>query len=233
MRRAEDAVEILDRPTPAADRAASLADIERLNAWLGGDVLTLRHAAAVLARLPRGRVARILDVGTGGGALAARLVRWGRRAGRPLRVIALDRDPAGGRLARRAAAYPEIAVVRGDAAALPIAAGAVDLVVSSLVLHHLPPDAAAAALAEMTRAARLGFVVNDLLRSRFGVLLVWLATRLLARHPISRHDGPLSVRRSYSPAEIRELAARARVPRVEVHRYPWLVRLVAVGGRSP
>jgi hypothetical protein len=84
----------------------------------------------------------------------------------------------------------------------------------------------------MARVGRLGFVVNDLWRARFGVALVWLATRVLRCHPISRHDGPLSVRRSYSPEEIRALASNARVRRLEVRRYPWLVRVIATGWRE-
>jgi SAM-dependent methyltransferase len=228
VRRVEHGREILDGPTPAPDRAASLADIERLNAWFGGHALTVRHVARALRSVPPARPVRILDVGAGAGHLAVRLVRWARAAGRPIRVIALDRDIGPARAATRR--YPEIAVVSGDAAALPVRPGAVDLVVSSLVLHHLSREAAVAALREMARAGRLGFVVNDLWRARLGVALVWLATRLVARHPISRHDGPLSVRRSYSPDEIRRLAAEARVPRLAIHRYPWLVRILILGG---
>jgi hypothetical protein len=55
---------------------------------------------------------------------------------------------------------------------------------------------------------------------------VWLTTRLLRLHPISRHDGPLSVRRAYSAGEVARLAEKAGV-RARVRRYPWLARLVA------
>jgi SAM-dependent methyltransferase len=234
MHRLEDGLEILDRPTPPAERAASLADIERLNAWLGGHALTLRWVARALARLPRGRPVWILDVGAGEGGLAARLVEWARRAGLAIRVVALDCDPDSARRARvRVAAYPEIAVVCGDASALPVRPTGVDLVVSVLTLHHLAPTLAAGALGEMARASRLGFVVNDLWRARLALFFVWLATRLLRCHRISRHDGPLSVRRSYSPAEIRSLADRACVRRLTVRCYPWLARVITVGGDGP
>jgi SAM-dependent methyltransferase len=233
MRRVGDALEMLDRPTAPADRAASLRDIEWLNAWSGGDALTLRHVRRAARRLPRDRMSWILDVGTGGGGFARRLVRWARRDRRRIRVLALDRDDDTARLAvRAAAALPEISIIRADAAALPVRAGAVDLVVSTLTLHHLAAETASAALAEMAVAARLGFIVNDLWRSRLSVALVWLATRLVGCHWISRHDGPLSVRRSYSPAEIRAMAAEAGVGPVAVHRYPWLVRVVAVSARA-
>src|SRR2546427_11214769 len=108
MRRVETGLEMLDRPTPAAERAASLADVERLNARFGGDALTLRWVTRALAGLPGGRPVRILDVGAGGGALAVRLVEWGRRARRPTRRPPLEPAPRSARLRRaEAAASPE------------------------------------------------------------------------------------------------------------------------------
>ena len=56
----------------------------------------------------------------------------------------------------------------------------------------------------------------------------WLATHLLRMHPVSRHDGPLSVRRSYSTAEVRALAEKAGLQRIDIAVHPWLARLVAV-----
>ena len=77
-------------------------------------------------------------------------------------------------------------------------------------------------------AARIAVVVNDLLRRRLSLGLVWLATRLLGCHPISRHDGPLSVRRAYSRDELRALAEKAGARRLTIREYPVLGRLLAV-----
>ena len=86
-----------------------------------------------------------------------------------------------------------------------------------------------AGLREMTAAARIAVVVNDLLRRRLSLGLVWLATRLLRCHPISRHDGPLSVRRrSYSRDELRRSPRGRRAHRLTVREYPVLGRMLAV-----
>lgn len=227
--RAADAREVLDGPVPAAARAASLRDIDRLNAWFGGHGLTLEAVSRLAATLPPDAPLTIADVGGGQGDLAVRLVRWARRTGRPVRVLVVDRDPdLLAVVAARRARYPELVPVRADADALPLADGGVDVAVMALTLHHLEPDAAARALGGMRAAARRGLVVNDLLRSRLSLALVWLATRLVARHPISRHDGPLSVRRAYAPAELAVLAEKARIEPLRIRRCPVLGRLVAV-----
>jgi SAM-dependent methyltransferase len=226
LARDETARERLDGPLPGAELEATLDDIDRLNAWFGGYALTLAHIRRVAARLPRGRPLVVVDVGGGRGDLAVKIVRWARRHARPVRVRVVDVDAAMLALARRrTAAYPEILLVQAAAGALPLRQGAADVAVAALTLHHLEPDAAVACLAEMTSAASLA-IVNDLLRTIPALTLVWLTTRLLRLHPISRHDGPVSVRRAYSAGEIAALAGRAGV-HARVRRYPLLARLVA------
>lgn len=226
MRRATDALEHGDRVMDPADLGPYLNDLDRLNGWFGGHALTIR----ALRRLV-GRDARVIaDVGGSRGDLAVRLVRDARRRGRALRVIVIDRDEASLVLGGRAAKpYPEILWVQADAAQLPLRPGGIDAAVTSLTLHHLAPDAAVAALAAMRQAARLGVVVNDLLRSRPALVLVWLATRLFTRHPFVHDDGLLSVRRAYAPDELADLARRAGFRHFAVRRYRVLARLIGVG----
>jgi SAM-dependent methyltransferase len=217
MRRAEHAVEHLDRPVPEADRRASLADVHRLSAWFGGYWLTWRHLRRLLADGGSGP-ALVIDVGGASGHFARWLLA---RRPRGLRVVVVDREP----LARSGRGLLSVCA---DAAALPFREGAAHVVTSALTLHHLDPDTAVRALSEMRVVARRGVVVNDLLRARLTLALTWLATRLFARHRFSRHDGPLSVRRAYAPGELVVLAEKAGSGRVAIHRYRWLGRLVAV-----
>lgn len=222
--RAEHALEMLDRPAPPGEIERNLAELARLNRLFGGHRITLCHVRRLLARLPHGRTATILDVGTGAADHPVALARWARRARRPLFVVALDRDPTVLRTARRAAAaYPEIAFVQGDALDLPVRPESVDVVISALTLHHFEPEAAVRHLAEMAGAARVGGVVNDLARSRVTYAGVWVATRLLTRSAMGRHDGPLSVLRAYTPREVRALCEKAGLLHARVLRYrKWL-----------
>jgi SAM-dependent methyltransferase len=227
MRRAEGVREHLDRPVAPADRDASLADIDRLNAWFGGYALTLRALDRALERVPKSQRALVVDVGGGRGDFARRLIRHARRRGRPVHVVVVDRDPDLLRTARLGDPSM-VCVVRADASALPFREASVDAITISLTLHHMDPDAAATSLREMHAASRVAVIVNDLWRTRLSLILVWLATRVLACHPISRHDGPLSVRRAYSPDELTTLAEKAGIPTPRIKRHPFLGRLLAV-----
>jgi 2-polyprenyl-3-methyl-5-hydroxy-6-metoxy-1,4-benzoquinol methylase len=231
--RAEHAVEMLDRPAPRADLSQCLADVARLNALFGGRLITAAHVKRLIAAVPRHRRITVLDVGTGGADIPIALVRWARRSGRQIRVLALDRDLPTLDVARRAATrYPEIVLLQGDALALPVHPRSVDVVISALTLHHLEREEAVRYLAEMDAAARSGFVVNDLVRSRAAFVLVWLATRVLTMNHMSRHDGPLSVRRAYTPLEVRALCEKAGMFDVRVLHYALLARQCAVRARA-
>ena len=229
LSRAAGAVELEDGPAPFAERARNVVEIARLNGVFGGRFVTVHHVRRLLARLPADRTATILDLGTGGGDIPRSLVCWARRAGRSIRVIALDRDAATLAVARRTVAgYPEITLLRADALALPFRDRAVDVAITALTLHHFEPAAATTCLAAMGRVASVGVVVNDLARSRMAWALVWLVTRVLGCGRMSRHDGPLSVRRAYTADELRGLCARAGLEGVAVRRYAPLLRLCAV-----
>lgn len=224
LERAHDAVELMDGPASFEEIAGCFDAITRLNRFFVGSRLTLRHVRDLLDALPANRPVTVLDVGAGAADIPVTLVRWARRAGRRIRVLALDRDGATLTYARDyAAGYPEITLVQGDALALPVRPGSVDVVISALTLHHLPPEEAVRYLAEIDGAARLGWVVNDLVRGRAAHRLVWLLTRIVTRSRMARHDGPMSVLRSYTPLEVAALCEKAGLFDVKVvHHAPFL-----------
>ena len=159
-----------------------------------------------------------VDVGSATGDAAA-LVRANYAAAR---TISVDRDffhVSQGHGLR----------ICGDAFRLPLPAGAADLVYCSLFLHHFTDDQVVALLREFRRVAARFILVSDLERH----ILAWgfiPATRWLFRwHPLTVHDGPVSVAAGFRAAEMLALAKRAGLGRAEVctHRPAFRISLVA------
>ncbi|HYI15408.1 MAG TPA: methyltransferase domain-containing protein, partial [Thermomicrobiales bacterium] len=92
---------------------------------------------------------------------------------------------------------------------LPFADDAVDVAACSFFLHHLDPPDVVAALREMRRVSRGTVLINDMVRGWPSFAGAWLFSRIFTRNPISRHDAPLSARRSYTRAELQMMAAAA------------------------
>lgn len=211
--------ELMDRlDASPSELAWSLADIARLNR-IGAIQAIQRHVAPFFARSRAGEPLRVLDVGTGAADIPLALARWAARHGHRIRIVALELHPTILRCARRAVdGIPEVRLVGGDALEAPIRPGSVDVALCSLVLHHLPEDAVVTLLRRLAELVRLGFVVSDFRRGRLAWAAVWLATRAVSRCRMTRHDGPLSVRRAYTPAELAHLAACAGLSDIRWYR---------------
>lgn len=225
-----DAPEWLDEGRGApADVAANLAEMGRLNRALGGLAALTRHLYPRLRR-HAGR-ATLLDLGTGAADGPRAIAAWAAAQGRPVTGIGVDwaaRNLAVARAhgeAERAA--PAIHLLQADAAHLPLAPRSVDYVITTLFLHHFAPAAAVALLRAAYTVTRRALLVSDLVRGRLPLLAFGLVQPLLARHPFTRHDGAVSIRRAYTPRELLALAHAAGLPQPRVHtHWPWRMTLV-------
>src|SRR5256712_14211808 len=104
-------------------------------------------------------------------------------------MVGMERIPAAARLAQAAG----VTVVIEDGGALPLGPGAVDVVIASQVLHHLPRELAVRWIASFDRVARRAVVLADLRRSRGAMAGGWMAAvGLRVRRP-TRHGAGASL----------------------------------------
>jgi ubiquinone/menaquinone biosynthesis C-methylase UbiE len=210
VERLSGVAELLDGPIEPELLAGNLRDLELVNRWLGGQDLSWRALAPLLGEPEAAAGLRLLDVGTGGGDIPRALLHRARQAGQKLEIAASDvRDEVLEIARRRLVDEPAVALELASPERLQHPDGAFEVVHASLLLHHLEPQQAAALLAEMSRLASRAVIVNDLFRRWHAWLGAWLLTRIATRNRYTRHDGPLSVRRAYQPAEIARLAEPA------------------------
>lgn len=223
--------ELMDDPAASgAMLRQSLADLRQVNRFLGGSRVITRQLAALLSRVAE-RPVRLLDVATGSADIPLQLIAWGRRRGVSFEIVATDNHAATLELAlERIGATPSLTVRYADATRLPFPDRSFHFALCSTALHHFSRADALRILRELGRVASCGLIVNDLRRSRLG----WFGARLLAAtvwrsNPITRHDGPLSVRRAFTPRELRALAFEAGLTRPVVRRHPvFRMSLVAL-----
>ncbi len=161
--------------------------------------------------------ASLLDVGCGGGDVARGLARWSSAAGVPLRVTACDPDARALAYARSAPGA-RVRYLQSTMAELLDSGERFDFVISNHVLHHLEEGAVAAFLDHSAALARRRVIHNDLRRSDLAYLAFAAVSWPLPGSYIAE-DGLRSVRRAYTPAELRVLApAGWRLERLEPFR---------------
>jgi len=184
----------------------SLEDIVRSNRLFGGESAVLAELRPIVAAArSRRSTLSLLDVGTGAGDIPRSARQAAGMAGVPVTTIGLEVSAV---LAKACRASTGVAIV-GDALALPLADRSVDVVTCSQVLHHFDEAQAQELLGELHRVARVRVIVSDLRRTWAAAGGVWLASWALGFHPVSRHDGVVSVLRGFRARELADAVHRA------------------------
>ncbi|THJ66718.1 methyltransferase domain-containing protein [Arthrobacter echini] len=172
----------------------------------------------------RDRVNTLLDVGSGGGDVPRALSRWARLDGFDLEVTAIDPDERAHAYATRLPPLPGLSFRRALSSELVTEGAVFDAVVSNHVLHHLDPGEFGDLLDDSEQLARRVVVHSDIARHPAGYALFSVGTLPLPGSFI-REDGLTSIRRSYTPAELRT-AIRGRDGWQVLTRAPFINLLV-------
>lgn len=209
------AEEMMDDPSlDAASYTRVLHDLARVNTITLARRPTLRFLErAVGAR----RSFKLLDVGFGDGDMLRTIARWSARRRIKAELVGVDLN-ARSVAAAKEATPPDLRIDYRGGDYAELAGEGWDCVVSSLVAHHMSRDQLVAFLRFMERETRAGWFVNDLHRHGLAYAGWPLLAGLMRWHPIVRHDGHLSIARSYRPAEWRPLLAEAGVADARVFR---------------
>lgn len=192
-------MDALDLPERVYARV--LIDLDRVNRV----TMAARPTLAFLETAVR-RPFRLLDVGYGDGGMLRRIAKWAARRGIACDLVGVDLNPRSRAVAQaRTDAACTIDYRTGDYADLSDEPW--DIILSSLVTHHMSGAQRLAFLRFMEDHARMGWFVNDLHRHRFAYHGYPLLARMLAVHRIVREDGQLSIARGFVASEWHEMLA--------------------------
>jgi len=220
-----DKPELLDLGVSSTAMRANLSDLWRINHYFGGLQALTDHLYPRL--LAADRPVTVVDIGTGAADIPAAIARWAEGHKLDVRIIALDVAASHLALAReKISDLSGIHLVQADATCLPFGREEVDFFFSSLFFHHLMPEQIVALLGSAFACSRRGLIISDLRRGRLPLMGFKLIEPFFS--PITRHDGEVSIRRAYTPAEFGEFAQAAGLTNAQVYRHwPWRMTLVA------
>jgi ubiquinone/menaquinone biosynthesis C-methylase UbiE len=208
----------------------SLHDIRRINAHLGGARVVL-DATFNLLRKHNIQNATILDIGTGCADIPLHLIEHAEKHDLKIRVLALDNNARHLKIAREDLTATNksnarnIHLLQADAFRLPLPDNSVDVVVSSLFLHHFRSLQIVELLREFHRVSRVGWAMNDLVRHLVPLVFFRLTKPVFARSYITRHDGEASLRRGYTTEEMKRIVAPIRGACLQEH-FPFRMSIV-------
>jgi len=221
MRR-ENSEEILgSKECSAIETEKSLRDLCRINRWFGGVGTTRTLIARVASRAGLKKMT-LLEVASGFGEVPRAAGLQLARRGISLDITDLDRVPSH--------LLPQHRALVADAVALPFRDSTFDVVSCNLFAHHLQPDQLRQFAAEGLRVSRHALIINDLIRHPLHLALVYAGFPLM-RSYVSRVDGVASVKRAYTPEEIREIISQTEGSKIDVSTH-YLFRMGVILWKS-
>ncbi|MFB6344304.1 MAG: methyltransferase domain-containing protein [bacterium] len=163
----------------------------------------------------------VLDLGAGSGYLGELL---DEQLNSEIQYIRLDRS----RDILSLSSNRRFADVVAELSKPPIDSGCADIVVSTLLLHHLPAENLVPFLVDSKSWSRHLTLHHDLVRSRLHHAVTWFFTRLTSTNNTYHHDGPLSVRKSLTKDEWVKLLRYPELGAYETsYHWPYRVLLTA------
>jgi SAM-dependent methyltransferase len=213
--RRNDLTELMDSDkTDFATFRDCLVDLSKVNhlTFAYRPTMEFFESLARTDRLPQDRTISIVDVGSGYGDMLRKIDNWAQRRGLTTDLTGVDLNPWSARAASEATTdgRPIRFVTANIFNYQP--PRPVDIVISSLLTHHLDNAALVRFIAWMEANAAIGWFVNDLHRKAVPYHLFGFASRALRFHEFVQHDGPISIARAFAVSDWRHLLDAAGVP---------------------
>ncbi len=159
-----DLVEKMDQPCSYEELRACLHDIARVNRLTFANRPTIEWLEELAATHMSSQPLYIVDVGCGYGEILRIIDTWAKRRSIPVVLIGIDLNPDAIRAAKEATPPAQrIEWIVGDALSDSIPYK-IDIVISSLLTHHLTNQQIIQFLRWMEQHARVGWFINDLHR---------------------------------------------------------------------
>ena len=223
-------IELMDQPDLDPKlHVAALRGLRRINSVTRSAAI-LWPALAEAAKETHPAPLRVFDLACGGGDNALAIARMAQRRGVAVDVHGCDISPVAIAEAQRAAAALGLdpsRFFRLDVLRQPLPAG-FHVVMCSLFLHHLDHEQATGLIRAMSVAAEQLVLVSDLRRTRLGLALAWVGSRLLTRSPVVHTDAVRSVAGAFVEREVECLAAESGWQHCTITRHwpqRWLLRM--------
>ena len=200
-----------------------LGDLASVNRMTFTHFPTLRFLSNATRHLPPGSKFSILDVACGHGDLLRNIGNWAQKRGFIVELTGLDMNPRSSKAARDATpAVQGIRFLTGDIFNF-LPQTKIDFIVTSQFTHHLPDDGVIAILHWLEAMARQGWHIADLHRHVIPYYGFPVMAWMFGWHPIVRHDGTISIARSFRRADweryLKAAGLKAKIAWYPLFRY--------------
>jgi hypothetical protein len=196
----------------------ALSDLKIVNKFLGGTETSIA-GFKILFNGKKISNLRVLDIGAGASDIFYKL----NDKFSNIHFYSLDRSKKICKmLSERSGTIP----IFGDVLHAPVIPKSVDVVHSSLFIHHFTEEEIKEIIISSLLTANCGIVINDLRRSVLALIGIILLTSLFSKSVLVKNDAPISVKRGFLKRELINLLEDLGINKYKIKRkwaFRWLI----------
>jgi 2-polyprenyl-3-methyl-5-hydroxy-6-metoxy-1,4-benzoquinol methylase len=204
----------------------TLAELEFINKWLGGNAVTLSGLNALLKSTPPNKreSLRIADLGCGGGDMLKLLSTSLKERKLSAALVGIDANPNIVVYARaNSREFVDISYETLDILSPAFESKQYDIVFATLFFHHFTTDQLVEIFSSLKNRTTVGIVINDLHRHWLAYYSIKWLTRFFSKSSMVKNDAPLSVHRGFKKNELVEILRRAGIEKYSL-KWKWAFR---------
>jgi len=214
--------EKMDQPGVSPDETRqALHELEVINKLLGGYHVVLD--ALNQLEWPEHPVT-IMDMGCGGGDMLRAIAEWAAKKKRTVNLVGVDWNPVMTEYAiMKSKMFSNIRFITVSVFDEELLKEKADITMNSLFCHHFDNSELLQLIRRMHQIASKAVIINDLHRHWFAYYSIMIITRLFSKTYLVKYDGPLSVARSLTGKEWKQILSSATTGNYSL-RWMWAWR---------
>ncbi len=203
--------------------------IDRINAVLGGDRVTINGIKKLIRQKPDQQHFRIIDLGCGSGATLRKIADHFKHHPQEIKLIGIDANHHTIDIAQELSQeYHNIRYLAEDIFSENLLSTKCDIAISCLTMHHFKDGQLMTIIQRLLKLSHIGIVINDLHRHEWAYRLFQLYCRFFVDHTIAANDGKVSILRGFKRADLERYARELNLKKWEVRwfwafRYQWII----------
>jgi 2-polyprenyl-3-methyl-5-hydroxy-6-metoxy-1,4-benzoquinol methylase len=202
----------------------TLRELDFINQWLGGNVVTLSAVEKIWKEVPKEKCLLITDLGCGSGEMLRLISKKAIHQNRKVQLTGIDANPHIVDYAiKHSVDFSNIKFEALNIFSNEFQSHTFDIVIATLFLHHFSDEELIRFFASMRKQARVGIIVNDIHRHSLAYYSIKWLTSLFSKSSMVKYDAPLSVLRAFTRSELRSILEKAGIKNYKL-RWKWAFR---------